>query len=125
MVCWDLHHIASHELRTRVQQTCSWIAGKLSETLAVVGRRILRLDADVSTSGDAASGVGRLRSAKSLQDLTTILRDAQARYVPDMVDPRVWQDLRARVRFSFGVAWFRLQPPGNQNNRCRSLFGIV
>ena len=78
-----------HELCSRVQRNFSWIEGTLAEALRVFGRRNLRLDLDAS----GASGFVRLRSAKSLHDLMTILREAQARYEPDVVDPRVWKDL--------------------------------
>ena len=84
-----------HELSVRTFRNFSWIANDLSETWAAFGRRNLKLDMDVPAGCTTTSGLVRLQSAKSLQDLTTILRDAQARFTPDMVDPRVWQDLLA------------------------------
>ena len=100
-----------HELSVRVRTSFSWVADSLVDVLDVFGRRHLRVEGGVASHETPKSGYV-LRSASSLHDLTTILRDAQVRYEPNVVDPRVWEELCVYVcAFSRSVSCRRQSCP--------------
>ena len=85
-----------HELAVRLKRTFTWLAGGLRDMIRVFGRRDLRVSEDFSAS-ETPRGGPALRAARSLHDLRCMLSTAQARYVPDVVDARAWEEPRHGV----------------------------